>query len=68
MTQPQSAEQLRRHIRRPLRIPGLYKNTARRTNFQLNYTGNQSNNLFDQYATVPTDAMRAAISRRRRSR
>src|SRR6185295_11615254 len=37
---------------------GVYRNTNRRTNFQLNYTGNQSNNLFDQYATVPTDAMR----------
>ena len=42
----------------PLTIPGLYANTNRRTNFQLNYTGNQSNNLFDQYATVPTEAMR----------
>lgn len=42
----------------PLKIPGLYADTNRRTNFQLNYTGNQSNNLFDQYATVPTDAMR----------
>src|SRR4029077_4674254 len=43
----------------PVKIPGLYADTNRRTNFQLNYTGNQSNNLFDQYATVPTDAMRA---------
>jgi hypothetical protein len=43
----------------PLKIPGLYANSNRRTNFQLNYTGNQSSNLFDQYATVPTDAMRA---------
>ena len=43
----------------PVKIPGLYANTNRRTNFQLNYTGNQSNNLFDQYATVPTDAMRS---------
>ena len=42
----------------PLKIPGLYADTNRRTNFQLNYTGNQSNNLFDQYATVPTEAMR----------
>ena len=42
----------------PLKIPGLYKDTNRRTNFQVNYTGNQSNNVFDQYATVPTDAMR----------
>ena len=43
----------------PLKIPGLYKDTNRRTNFQINYTGNHSSNLFDQYATVPTDAMRA---------
>jgi hypothetical protein len=42
----------------PVKIPGLYANTNRRTTFQLNYTGNESNNLFDQYATVPTDAMR----------
>jgi hypothetical protein len=42
----------------PVKIPGVYANTNRRTNFQLNYTGNQANNLFDQYATVPTDAMR----------
>jgi hypothetical protein len=42
----------------PLKIPGVYKNTNRRTNFQLNYTGNRSNNVFDQYATVPTQAMR----------
>src|SRR4029453_17029866 len=41
-----------------LKIPHLYANTNRRTTFQLNYTGNESNNLFDQYATVPTDAMR----------
>jgi hypothetical protein len=42
----------------PLKIPGLYKDTNRRTNFQVNYTGNRSNNVFDQYATVPTQAMR----------
>jgi hypothetical protein len=42
----------------PLKIPGIYKNTNRRTNFQVNYTGNRSNNVFDQYATVPTQAMR----------
>ena len=42
----------------PLRIPGLYKDTSRRTNFQMNYTGNRSNNVFDQYATVPTLAER----------
>ena len=43
----------------PLKIPGVYANTNRRTTFQVNYSGNQSGNLFDQYATVPTDAMRA---------
>ena len=43
----------------PLKIPRLYANTNRRTNFQINYTGNQSNNVFDQYATVPTSAMRS---------
>jgi trimeric autotransporter adhesin len=43
----------------PLKIPGVYKNTNRRTNFQINYTGNRSNNVFDQYATVPTQAMRS---------
>jgi len=43
----------------PLRIPGIYADTNRRTNFQVNYTGSQSNNVFDQYATVPTDAERS---------
>jgi trimeric autotransporter adhesin len=43
----------------PLKIPGLYANANRRTNFQINYTGSEANNVFDQYATVPTDAMRA---------
>jgi hypothetical protein len=42
----------------PLKIPGMYADTNRRTNFQLNYTGNQSNDVFDQYATVPTNALR----------
>jgi hypothetical protein len=43
----------------PLKIPGLYRDTNRRTNFQVNYTGNHASNLFDQYATVPTEAMRS---------
>ena len=43
----------------PLKIPGLYKDINNRTNFQVNYTGNRSDNAFDQYATVPTAAMRA---------
>lgn len=42
----------------PLIIPGLYADTKRRTNFQLNYSGSHNTNVQDQYATVPTDAMR----------
>ena len=43
----------------PLKIPGIYANTNRRTNFQINYSGTAANNVFDQYATVPSDAMRS---------
>jgi trimeric autotransporter adhesin len=42
----------------PIKIPGLYKNTNNRTNLTLNYSGSTGTNPFDQYATVPTDAMR----------
>jgi hypothetical protein len=42
----------------PVKIPGLYNGT-RRTNFMVNYSGSRGSNLFDQYGTVPTDAMRA---------
>jgi hypothetical protein len=42
----------------PLKIPGIYEDTNRRTNFQANYTGNHSTQLQNQYATVPTAAMR----------
>lgn len=42
----------------PVKIPGLYDGTNR-TNFVLSYNGNRGSNLFDQYATVPTPAMRA---------
>jgi len=41
----------------PLKIKGLYDGT-RRTNFMVNYSGTRGSNLFDQYATVPTAAMR----------
>ena len=41
----------------PLRIPGLYNGS--RSNFFLDYSGGRSTNLVDQYATVPTEAMRA---------
>jgi hypothetical protein len=43
----------------PLRIPGLYGDTSRRTNFQINYTGNHSTTLQQSFTTVPTDAMRS---------
>ncbi len=42
----------------PVKIRHIYDGT-RRTNFMLSYSGNHGANLFDQYATVPTDAMRA---------
>ena len=42
----------------PVRIPGVY-NGDRRTNFTASYNGNRGDDLFDQYATVPTEAMRA---------
>jgi hypothetical protein len=42
----------------PVIIPGLYKDTNRRTSFQLNYSGNHSTSLQDQYLTVPSIAMR----------
>src|SRR5688572_12087665 len=42
----------------PVIIPGLYANTNRRTSFQLNYGGNYSTSLQDQYTTVPSVAMR----------
>src|SRR5262249_37845050 len=41
----------------PLRIPGVYDGT-RRTNLTLSYSGTRGGNLLDQYATVPTAAMR----------
>jgi hypothetical protein len=42
----------------PLRIPHLYDG-SRRTSFVVTYNGSRGTTLFDQYATVPTDAMRA---------
>ena len=41
----------------PVKIPHMYDGT-RRTNFNFSYSGTRGNNLFDQYATVPTDALR----------
>jgi trimeric autotransporter adhesin len=41
----------------PLRIPGAYDGA--RTTYFVNYNGGRSDNFVDQYATVPTAAMRA---------
>ena len=41
----------------PVRIPRIYDGT-RRTTFTMNYGGNRGGDLFDQYATVPTEAVR----------
>ena len=50
----------------PVRIPGVY-NGQRRTTFTATYNGNRGDQLFEQYGTVPTLAMRngdfSAISR-----
>jgi hypothetical protein len=43
----------------PLKIPGVYADTNRRTNFQLNYTGNHTTTAASQTLTVPTDAERS---------
>ena len=42
----------------PIKIPGVYNNTNNRTMLQITYSGSTGTNPFDQYATVPTDAMR----------
>jgi hypothetical protein len=42
----------------PLRLPRVYEG-GRRTTMALTYSGNRGTGLFDQYATVPTEAIRA---------
>ncbi len=42
----------------PLKIPHVYNGTTR-TNFTFGYNGSRGSSLFDQYATVPSAAMRA---------
>jgi len=42
----------------PLKIPHVYDGT-RRTTFIASYTGNRGDTLFDQFATVPTAALRS---------
>ena len=46
----------------PVRIPGVYDDANRRTNFQLNYSGNHSTQLQDSYLTVPTLEQRQCAS------
>lgn len=41
----------------PVKIPGIYDGT-RRTNITATYNGNRGDELFDQYGTVPTAALR----------
>ena len=42
----------------PVKLPGIYDG-ARRTTFNASYNGNRGDQLYDQYGTVPTDAMRS---------
>ncbi len=42
----------------PVKIPGIYSNPNNRTMLRVTYSGSTGTNPFDQYATVPTDAMR----------
>jgi hypothetical protein len=57
ITNPYSRQNFGMTIGGPVIIPGIYNGT-RRTTFTLTYGGNRGSNLFDQYATVPTDAQR----------
>jgi trimeric autotransporter adhesin len=56
--QPYTRQNFGTTVGGPFRIPGLY-NGQRRTTFTLTYGGARGGNLFDQYATVPTKALRA---------
>jgi hypothetical protein len=42
----------------PVKIPGIYRNTNNQTTLRASYSGGTGTSPFDQYATVPTDAMR----------
>src|SRR5579864_2120114 len=42
----------------PIKIPGIYSDTNRRSNFQLNYSGNHTTTAASQILSVPTDAER----------
>jgi trimeric autotransporter adhesin len=56
--QPYTRQNFGATVGGPFRIPGIY-NGQRRTTFTLNYGGARGGTLFDQYATVPTEALRA---------
>jgi hypothetical protein len=42
----------------PIKIPGIYDDTNRRSNFQLNYIGNHTTTAASSILSVPTDAER----------
>jgi trimeric autotransporter adhesin len=56
--QPYTRQSFGTTVGGPFRIPGVY-NGQRRTTFTFTYGGARGGNLFDQYATVPTEALRA---------
>lgn len=58
VTNPYSRQNFGMTLGGPVIIPGVYNGT-RRTTFTLTYGGNRGSNLFDQYATVPTEAQRS---------
>jgi len=58
VTNPYSRQNFGVTVGGPVIIPGIYNGT-RRTTFTVTYGGNRGEDLFDQYATVPTDAQRA---------
>ena len=55
--QPYTRQQFGTTIGGPLRIPHLV-DASKTTNFTFGYNGSRGSSLFDQYATVPTAAMR----------
>jgi hypothetical protein len=58
VTEPYTRQTYGGTVGGPVKIRHVYDGT-RRTSFMLNYSGSHGANLFDQYATVPTEAMRA---------
>ena len=42
----------------PVKFPGIYDGTNR-TNFNFTYSGGRNGDMFDQYATVPSEAFKA---------